>query len=53
MKLRDIVHEDAWLKGNNYRKTRDMWLEAVATRPVPRDECMEYAVNIQSLLATM
>lgn len=49
VKLRDIFHEDAWLKGNNYRKTRDEWLEAVATRPVPRDEGMEYAFNIQSL----
>ena len=38
-----------WLKGNHYRKTRDEWLTAVASRPVPRDEGMEFAFNIQSL----
>ncbi|MEM9531489.1 MAG: nuclear transport factor 2 family protein [Pseudomonadota bacterium] len=48
-KLRAIFHDDAWLKGNNYRKTRDEWLEAVAHRPVPSVEGMEYAFNIQSL----
>ncbi len=48
-KLRSIFHDDAWLKGNNYRKSRDEWLEAVANRPVPRDERMEYNFNIQSL----
>jgi len=48
-KLRSIFHDDAWLKGNNYRKTRDEWLEAVANRPVPRDERMKYNFNIQSL----
>ena len=48
-KLRDIFHDDAWLKGNDYRKTRDEWLEAVANRPVPSVEGMDYAFNIQSL----
>ena len=48
-KLRSIFHDDAYLKANNYRKTRDEWLEAVATRPVPRDEGMKYNFNIQSL----
>ncbi len=48
-KLRSIFHDDAWLKGNNYRKTRDEWLVAVANRPVPRDERMEYNFNIRSL----
>lgn len=48
-KLRSIFHEDAWLKGNNYRKTRDEWLTAVADRPIPRDEGMKFAFNIQSL----
>jgi len=47
--LREIFHDDAWLKGNNYRKTRDEWLEAVANRPVPSVEGMEYNFNIQSL----
>jgi hypothetical protein len=48
-KLRSIFHADAWLKGNNYRKTLNEWLAAVANRPVPRDEEMEYNFNIQSL----
>ena len=48
-KLRGIFHDDAWLKGNNYRKTRDEWLEAVATRPVPSEEGMDFRFNIQSL----
>ena len=48
-KLRNIFHDDAWLKGNNYRKTLNEWLEAVANRPIPRDEGMEYLFNIQSL----
>jgi hypothetical protein len=48
-KLRSIFHDDAWLKGNNYRKSLNEWLEAVANRPIPRDEGMEYNFNIQSL----
>lgn len=48
-KLRSIFHGDASLKGNNYRKTLNEWLEAVANRPIPRDEGMEYNFNIQSL----
>jgi hypothetical protein len=48
-KLRSIFHDDAWLKGNNYRKTLNEWLEAVANRPIPGDEGMEYNFNIQSL----
>lgn len=47
--LRTIFHDDAWLKGNDYRKTRDEWLEAVANRPIPSVEGMEYNFNIQSL----
>ena len=48
-KLRSIFHEDTWLQGNNYRKTLNEWLEAVANRPIPRDEGMEFSFNIQSL----
>ncbi|MEL7448339.1 MAG: nuclear transport factor 2 family protein [Pseudomonadota bacterium] len=48
-RLREIFHDDAWLKGNGFRKTRDEWLEAVADRPVPSVEGMDYAFNIQSL----
>lgn len=48
-KLRDVFHDDAWLKGNGYRKTRDEWLDAVASRPIPRDEGMDYGFSIMSL----
>ena len=47
--LRKIFHDDAWLKGNDYRKSRDEWLDAVATRPVPRTEGMAYNFKIWSL----
>ncbi|MEO0952090.1 MAG: nuclear transport factor 2 family protein [Pseudomonadota bacterium] len=47
--LRSVFHDDAWLKANDYRKTRDEWLEAVADRPVPSVEGMQYNFNIQSL----
>ena len=48
-KLRGVFHDDAWLKGNNYRKSLDEWLEAVAARPVPKAEGMSYNFNIMSL----
>jgi len=48
-KLRNIFHDDAWLKGNNYRKSRDEWLAAVATRPIPKDEGMNYGFKVISL----
>ena len=48
-KLRNIFHVDAWLKGNNYRKSRDEWLDAVADRPIPKVEGMTYGFNILSL----
>ncbi|MEO0366770.1 MAG: nuclear transport factor 2 family protein [Pseudomonadota bacterium] len=47
--LRSVFHDDAWLKANDYRKTRDEWLDAVADRPIPSVEGMEYNFNIQSL----
>ena len=48
-KLRQVFHDDAVLKGNDYRKTRDEWLKAVADRPIPRDTGMPFNFNIQSL----
>ncbi|MEL7537011.1 MAG: nuclear transport factor 2 family protein [Pseudomonadota bacterium] len=48
-KLRSIFHEDATLKGNAFRKTREEWLNAVTNRPIPRTEGMEYGFEIQSL----
>ena len=47
--LRSIFHDDTVLKGNGYRRTRDEWLDAVANRPIPRDEGMAFDFNIQSL----
>ena len=48
-KLRGVFHDDAWLMGNGYRKTRDEWLDVVAARPIPRDEGMDYGFRIISL----
>ena len=48
-KLRGLFHDDAWLKANGYRKTRDEWLEAVAMRPIPKDEGLEYDFHVMSL----
>lgn len=48
-KLRNIFHDDAWLKGNNYRKSRDEWLTAVATRANPKDEGLDYGFKVISL----
>lgn len=48
-KLRNVFHDDAWLKGNNYRKSRDEWLAAVAARPIPKDEGMNYGFKVISL----
>ncbi len=47
--LRSLFHDDAELKGNGYRKSRDEWLDVVAGRPKPSDEGMEYGFNILSL----
>lgn len=49
VKLRGIFHEDAVLKGNQYRRRRDDWLDAVANRPVPQDEGWAFEFNILSL----
>lgn len=48
-KLRRIFHDDAWLKGNNYRSSRDEWLEAVAARLIPKVVGMDYNFNVISL----
>ncbi len=47
--LREVFHDDAWLKGYGYRKTRDEWLEVVANRAIPRDEGMDWNFRILSL----
>ena len=48
-KLRNVFHDDAWLKGSNFRKPREEWLAAVATRPIPKNEGMEYGFKVISL----
>jgi 4-oxalocrotonate tautomerase len=48
-KLKSIFHEDVVLKAPGFRRNRDEWLEAVATRPVPKDDNFEYAFNILSI----
>jgi len=47
-KLRGLFHKDAWLKANGYRKTRDEWLQAVAARPIPKDEGTAYDFHVMS-----
>lgn len=37
-KLKDIFHPDAYLKAPNLRRSLSQWLEAVANRPIPREE---------------
>ena len=48
-KLRRIFHEDAFLKGNGYRKSRDEWLDAVANRPKPADNNFPFGFKTESL----
>ena len=48
-KLRRIFHDDAYLKANGYRKSRDEWLDAVAARPIPKNEGMDYNFHVMSL----
>ncbi|ANM30910.1 hypothetical protein ABI59_16995 [Acidobacteria bacterium Mor1] len=47
-KLKRVFHRDAGLKAPGYRKTRDEWLEAVAQRPIPRDEGFAYRFSVMS-----
>ena len=47
-KLKRVFHPDARLKAPGYRKTRDEWLDAVAHRPIPRDEGFAYRFHVMS-----
>lgn len=48
-KLTRIFHEDTYLKGNQFRSSRDQWLAAVATRAVPSEQGMAYGFEILSM----
>lgn len=47
-KLRNVFHQDCFLKAPNLRRSRDEWLHAVANRPVPKTEGEAYRFNILS-----
>jgi len=49
VKLKTIFHPDTVLKANNLRRSRDEWLDAVASRPVPKEEGFKYEFNILSI----
>lgn len=48
-KLRRIFHADTWLKGSGLRISRDDWLDAVASRPIPKEEGLKYDFEILTL----
>ena len=48
-KLRAIFHLDTVLKANGLRKTRDEWLDAIASRPVPKEHGFNYDFNVISI----
>lgn len=48
-KLRRVFHEDVFLKAPGLRRSREEWLDAVDSRPVPRLEGHPYAFNILSI----
>ena len=48
-KIRDVFHLDTVLKANGLRKTRDEWLDAVASRPVPKEHDFNYDFNVISI----
>jgi len=48
-KLRNIFHSDSVLKAPNLRRSRDEWLHAVGSRPVPKQEGESYRFKIISI----
>jgi len=48
-KLRSIFHLDTVLKANGLRRTRDEWLDAIASRPVPKEQGFNYDFNVISI----
>jgi hypothetical protein len=48
-KLDSIFHADAVLKAPNVRRTKQEWLAAVGSRPVPAEQGLTYAFNVLSV----
>jgi len=48
-KLETLFHEDCVLKAPGIRRSREVWLSAVASRPVPKAEGHDYAYQILSV----
>ena len=45
-KLRALFHPDAYLKAPGLRRSREDWLAAVASRPVPQQQGAAYSYKI-------
>jgi len=48
-KLKRIFHEDAYLKAPGLRRSRNQWLELVASRPIPKEVGEAYDFKILSV----
>jgi len=48
-KLKSVFHPDTVLKANGLRRSRDEWVDAVGSRPVPKESGMAYDFNILSI----
>ncbi|MGH1350798.1 MAG: nuclear transport factor 2 family protein [Methyloligellaceae bacterium] len=48
-KLKAVFHEDTVLKAPGIRRTRDEWLNLVASRPVPQKEGYSFNYKILSI----
>lgn len=47
--LEGLFHEDCVLKAPGIRRSRSEWLDAVASRPVPRDNGQAYGYQLLSV----
>jgi hypothetical protein len=48
-KLRGLFHPDAYLKAPGLRRSREEWLSAVASRPIPQEQGDVYRFKILSV----
>ena len=48
-KLRGIFHPDVYLKAPSLRRDLENWLEAVANRPIPKEQGQAYQFKIISI----
>ncbi len=48
-RLERIFHSDTFLKGPGFRLSREEWLDAVRSRPIPRDDFPRNEFRISSI----